>query len=109
MNDFCPFLENDPLMEGQRCAAGVNFVTVGPNRSLCQVCPLSKLGDLPFCPNAEIYTYFRNSSKGPFIDVEYECLANDLQQEARCQGCPDRSRPLVSVPEKDDYLIPISE
>jgi len=109
MNDFCPFLEADLLLEGQRCAAGVNFANVGPNRALCQVCPLSKLGNLPFCSNVEVYTYFRNSPDGAFMDVEFAYLANDLQKEVRCQGCPDRSRPLVSVPEKDDYLNPISE
>jgi hypothetical protein len=109
MNEFCPFLEDDPHTEDKRCVAGVNFVNVGPDRALCQVCPLSKLSYLPFCPNTEVYTYIQNSPEGVFIDVDFYCLANDIQPEERCQGCPDRSQRPVSVPEIDSYLISIPE
>jgi len=91
LNDYCPFLENDTLKDGPRCAAGVNFVNVGPNRALCQTCPLSKLVDLPLCPNVEVYTSLRNSPDGEFIDVEFACFAVDVHPDERCQGCPDRS------------------
>jgi hypothetical protein len=109
MKEFCLFLKDDPHTEDKRCAAGVNFVNVGPNRALCQVCPLSNLSDLPLCPNTEVYTYIRNSPEGTLIEVEFYCLANDIQPEERCQGCPDRSRQPVSVPEKDSFLISIPE
>lgn len=106
MNEFCLFLEDEPFMESKSCAAGINFRNVGPDRALCQVCPLSHFSDLPLCPNTEVYTYMRNSPEGFFIEVEFYCFANDIQPEERCQGCPDRSRTPVSVAEIDSFLIP---
>ncbi len=109
MNDFCPFLEDEHLLEGKRCTAGVNFASVGPNRALCRLCQLSDLGTLPLCPNVEVFTFIRNSPEGIFIEAEFDCLANDLQPEERCQSCPDRSGLSMSIPVKEGYLIPIPE
>ena len=109
MNDFCPYLEDDPLMEGKRCAAGVNFVNVGPDRKLCRLCPLSNLINIPLCPNVEVFTFIRNSPEGYFIEAEFDCMANDLPMEERCQSCPDRSGLSMSIPVKEDYLLPIPE
>lgn len=109
MKEFCPFLEADPLMKGKRCSAGVNFVNVGPNRALCQVCPISNFSDLPLCPNTEVFTYIRNSTEGIYVDVEFYCLANDIQSDERCQGCPDRTPRPISVAEIDSHTIPIAE
>ena len=109
MNDFCPYLEDDPLMEGKRCAAGVNFLNVGADRKLCRLCPLSNLVNTPLCPNVEVFTFIRNSPEGIFIEAEFDCLANDLQPEERCQSCPDRSGLSMSIPVKEGYLIPIPE
>ena len=108
MNEFCPFLKDDPRIEDKSCAAGVNFVSVGPNRALCQACPLSNLSYLPLCPNTEVYTYIRNSPEGLLIDVDFYCLADDIQSEERCQGCPDRPRQPVSVDEIESYQTPIT-
>ena len=108
MNDFCHFLDDDTLMEGQCCVPGVNFVNVGPNRSLCQVCPLSKLVDLPFCPNVEVYTNFRNSPDGPFIDVGFACLVVYVHPDERCQNCPDHLHS-PSVDQEHGLRIPIRD
>ncbi len=109
MNDFCPFLEDDPLMEGKLCTAGVNFANVGTDRERCRLCPLSNPVNTPLCPNVEVFTFIRNSPEGIFIEAEFDCLANDLPMEERCQSCPDRSGLSMSIPVKEGYLIPIPE
>ena len=109
MNDFCPFLEDEHLMEVKRCTAGVNFASVGPNRALCRLCRLSDLSTLPLCPNVEVYTYVHNSPEGGFMDIEFDCLADDLPAEARCQSCPDHFGQLLSVSVKESFLVSIPE
>ncbi len=109
MNDFCPFLEDEHLLEGKRCTAGVNFASVGPDRKLCRLCPLSDLGTLPLCPNIEVFTFTRNSPEGIFIEAEFGCLANDLPTEERCQSCPDYFGQLLSIHVKEGLLVSIPE
>jgi hypothetical protein len=107
LKDFCLFLEDDPFMEGKMCSAGVNFANVGPDRAICRLCKLSNLGDVPLCPNVEVYTYYCNSTEGAFVEVDFYCQANDLQPQARCQSCPDHSGLSMSIPMKEDYFISI--
>lgn len=77
MKDFCPFLEDDPLIEGKCYAVGVNFLNVGTKNSVSDL--FNKyFHDLPFRSSVEVYTDFHNFPEVSFIDVGFVCLANDL-------------------------------
>jgi len=90
MKTFCHFLEDGSPGQSQRCVAGVNFASVGRSRSLCRVCALSDLGNIPLCPNIQVYTFLSKDSSGDqVIKVEVKCLAGPtLPAEERCQRCP---------------------
>lgn len=94
MKGSCQFLEPAVFDRELRCAAGVNFASVGPQREVCRVCPLAELGDLPLCPNVDVYTYLKgNSATAVEVKVEFACLADAATPaEARCARCPDRAR-----------------
>jgi hypothetical protein len=98
MKDFCRFLELDTSIHQRRCAAGINFVSVGQNRELCRICPLAELGDIPLCPNADVYVYLRRgAAETAEVEVKFACGVNDTsREEALCAGCPARSRDIVS-------------
>ena len=90
MKSSCLFLETRHPEGVMCCTAAVNFASVGAERALCRKCPLASLGDLPLCPNAEVYAFLRNSPTGESVEVEFACLADAIPPEARCQGSPDR-------------------
>jgi len=106
MKTFCHFLEDGSPGQSQRCGAGVNFVSVGPSRSLCRTCAWSDMGNIPLCPNLEVYTFLSKDSSGDqVIKVEFECFADDtLPAEERCQHCPHPE--LVEVRTSDEVSIP---
>lgn len=90
MKDFCRFLRSDPAAHQSQCVAGINFVSVGQGRALCRACPLAELGDLPLCPNADVYIYLRRGhSEAAEIEVRFGCGVSDAAQDPiRCAGCP---------------------
>jgi len=92
MKGYCRFLKVTHHTQANSCATGLNFASVGSERALCLICPLADLGEASLCPNAEVYTVLRNSSGRALMEVEFACLAYTLLPEARCQGCPERSR-----------------
>ena len=78
MKDFCRFLELDTSIHQLRCVAGINFVSVGQNRELCRVCPLAELGDIPLCPNADVYIYLRRgAAETAEVEVKFACLVKE--------------------------------
>lgn len=88
MKTFCHFLEDDLRGGYPRCTAGVNFASVGPSRALCRVCPLSDLGNVPLCPNVEVYTFLSKDSIGAqVIDAEFECFADPALPAEECSPC----------------------
>ena len=92
MKDSCQFLEPAVFARELRCAAGVNFASVGPDREVCRVCPLAELGDLPLCLNVDVYTYLKGNSAAA-VEGEFACLTDAATPpEARCARCPDRAR-----------------
>ena len=100
MRDFCQFLKPKLFANGLRCTAGINFASVGPDRATCRVCPLAELGDLPLCPNVEVYTYLKGGvSTTARVEVESACLADAATRAAaQCALCPERAR--------EDHLPP---
>jgi hypothetical protein len=94
MKDCCQFLEPESFGHGLRCAAGINFASVGSDREMCSVCPLARLGDLPFCPNVDVYTYLRRSASATVsVEVEFVCLLDAAAPtEARCARCPAQAQ-----------------
>jgi hypothetical protein len=100
MNDFCQFLELDAATHRQRCAAGINFVFVGPNRALCRNCPLAELGDIPFCPHADVYVYLRKGHASTAeVEVRFACGVSDAARaETLCANCPSRPHEQPPVP-----------
>ncbi len=108
MNDFCQFLKPDRSGLELDCTAGVNFSSVGTDRALCRVCPLTDLGGVPLCPNVDVYTFLRNGPDGAtVVEVEYACLANaDLSTDARCQNCADRPSSSAVKAEQAGWFIP---
>jgi len=77
MKEFCPYLEDDPLIEGEHCAVGVNFLNVGMKNSVLDLFKYT-FRDLPFRSSVDLLTYFHNIPEAPFIDVDFACLAKDL-------------------------------
>jgi len=57
--EFCPFLEDDPLIEGKRCAVGVNYLNVGMKNSLPDLFK-NTFRELPFRSSVNLLTYFHN-------------------------------------------------
>jgi hypothetical protein len=94
MRDFCQFLKPERFACGLRCTAGINFASVGQDRATCRVCPLAELGDLPLCPNVEVYTYLKGgASTTARVEVEFACLADAATRAAaQCVLCPERAR-----------------
>lgn len=91
----CPFLEIGVSADDLRCTAGVNFLSVGAGRALCQVCELKGLGDAVVCPDLEVYTFYSHAEDGPHVTAQLACLADDLPIDSRCLECPSR-RPTPS-------------
>jgi hypothetical protein len=94
MKRSCHFLKPDLLAHGLRCTAGVNFASVGPDREVCRVCPLADLGDLPLCPNVDVYTHLAwCASATARVEVEFSCLVDSAAPtEGHCARCPDGVR-----------------
>ncbi len=88
MIEDCPFFEIGESSEDLRCAAGVNFASVGPRRSRCLVCKLDDLGDSFLCPNIDIYTFHEHSENGWVVRARIDCLADNIPVEMRCLQCP---------------------
>ena len=86
MKDLCLFLKPMPGDHGLRCAAGINFVLVGPDRALCRVCPLADLGDVQLCEYAEVYTALCKDKTGtPLIEVGVWCFKeNTIAEDVAC-------------------------
>ena len=95
MVENCPFLTFGVSAEDLRCSAGVNFVSVKPDRALCLVCKLDDLGDSFLCPNIDIYTFYEHSENGWVVRARIDCLADNIPVEMRCLQCP-LHRPSVS-------------
>jgi len=70
MKEFCPFLEDDPLKEGERCAVGVNFLNVGMKNSVPDLFK-NTFRELPFRSSVDLLTYFHNFPEVSFIDVDF--------------------------------------
>lgn len=94
MADFCQYLKPERFGYGLRCAAGVNFASVGQDRAVCRVCPLAQLGNVPLCPNLEVYTYLQGGfSNTTRVDVECACLTDaTTRAAAQCVQCPEREQ-----------------
>jgi len=92
MRDSCQFLKSDQFRHELHCSAGVNFTFVGSDRALCRVCPLAELGDLPLCPNADVYAFLTGTvSATARVEVKSACLADAaMRATAQCAQCPER-------------------
>lgn len=93
MEKYCPFLETEPRRQGDwpyRCAIGVNFYSVGPERELCHICPVAHLGDALLCEHLDVYTFLQvNRERKRSVQVEMECRlgADPLPDPVRCDIC----------------------
>ncbi|MBE0409849.1 MAG: hypothetical protein IBX69_08965, partial [Anaerolineales bacterium] len=90
MIEHCPFLTIGMSADDLRCTAGVNFVSVGAGRALCQVCELEDLGDTLVCPHLDVYTYYAHAQDGAHVTAQLACLVDDLPIDSRCPECPSR-------------------
>jgi len=94
MGKYCPFLEADPCRQGGSlycCAVGVNFYSVGPERELCQTCPVAHLGDALLCEHLDVYAFLQVNGEGKrSVRVEMECRlgAGQVPDSVRCDICP---------------------
>ena len=95
MEKYCPFLETEPRRQGDslyRCAVGVNFYSVGPERELCRTCPIAHLGDALLCEHLDVYTFLQvNGERKRSVRVEMECRlgAGQVPDSVRCDICPE--------------------
>lgn len=95
MKEDCPFLETGPRRQGDslyRCAVGVNFYSVGPERELCRTCPIAHLGDALLCEHLDVYTFLQVNGEGKrSVRVEMECRlgAAQVPDSVRCDICPE--------------------
>ena len=104
MKALCQFLHDDSRSPHPICTSGINFASVGPSCAFCRVCPLADLGDVPLCPNAEVYTYLSEASTGTrVIRAEFACWADP--PEEHCQHCPDTL--IAEDPKSIMFPIPI--
>lgn len=100
----CPFLELAPswgAAHPYRCWAGVNFSSVGPDRELCQTCPIGQYTEILACPYLEVYTFLHAETPArPFVRVEVQCHIpeEEVRSGHRCQDCPARGETLNRVP-----------
>ncbi len=96
MEGYCPFLEADPFRQKDLpycCAVGVNFYSVGPERELCQTCPIAHLGDALLCEYLDVYAFLQVNREGKrSVRVEMECRlgAGQVPDSVRCDICPER-------------------
>ncbi len=94
MEKHCPFLETGPRWQGESfycCAVGVNFYSVGPERELCQTCPVAHLGDALLCEHLDVYAVLQvNEERKRSVRVEMGCRLepNQVSDSARCDVCP---------------------
>lgn len=90
MKTYCHFLEDNLPGLSPICTAGVNFASVGSSRECCRVCPFSDQGNLPLCPNLDVYTFLSKDSTGAqVIDAQFECFAEPTAPiDERCPSCP---------------------
>jgi len=95
LND-CPFLKSGPRWPGDapyRCAVGVNFCSVGPERQLCRTCPIADWGQVLQCEHLDVYTSLRPDAQGKHsVQVKMECHQprGMLSDSERCAICPER-------------------
>jgi len=100
MKDHCQFLKPESPVRILRCTAGINFAIVGPNRERCRVCPLADLGDLPLCPNADVYAYLTGNISMARVEIEFACLADVATRAAtHCALCPARIQKSCPAPD----------
>lgn len=95
MSRDCPFLQSDPRWPGDspfRCAIGVNFYSVGPERELCYTCSIPERGQALQCPHLDAYTFRQANGHGrPSVLVRMECCQpkGALSDRERCPICPE--------------------
>jgi hypothetical protein len=95
MQRDCPFLESIPRWSGDspfRCAIGVNFYSVGPERELCGTCSIAEWGQALLCPHLDTYTFRQVNGHGrPSVSVRMECCQPRvaLSDQERCPICPE--------------------
>jgi hypothetical protein len=89
MKEFCPFLQPELHSRSLRCTAGINFAAVGSNRERCNSCSFGNQGELPLCPEIEVYTFLDGSlNGGSVVRARYICMAEAGVLEAPCATCP---------------------
>ena len=82
----CIFLD-ETRYDSAVCQVGVNFYSVGHDRELCQVCPVTLPDKQSLCPFAEIYTWLRTVGGSTHIVAETVCTLEE-GCTPRCASCP---------------------
>ena len=89
MNDSCQFLKIYPDRKQAICTAAINFCTVGANREICRICPLSEMGTNAVCDHMDVYVYQERYRDDLVITVEVFCdHIDDVDEWSRCSACP---------------------
>jgi hypothetical protein len=112
MEKYCPFLETGPRWQGESlycCAVGVNFYSVGPERELCQTCPVAHLGDALLCEHLDVYAVLQvNGERKRSVRVEMGCRlgVGQMSDSVRCDICPGMQD---ADPEGIPGLVPLGD
>lgn len=90
MSKRCIFLD-ETRHDHPVCQAAVNFYSVGDDRELCRLCPVTLPDQQSVCPFAEIRTWLRTVDGSTAIVAETVCtMDDDDAPSVRCADCPAR-------------------